>query len=45
MYEYREVEGDVEAFEAMCESMFDPDYSLNFAGVNGGEDPFESEVA
>lgn len=42
---FREIEGDIEAFEAFCESMFNPDYPLVFAGVNGGEDPAESEVA
>lgn len=42
---FREIEGEVEAFEAFCESMFNPDYPLAFAGVNGGADPFESEVA
>ena len=42
---YREVEGEAEAFEAVCESLFNPDYPLAFVGVNGGSDPFEGEVA
>ena len=42
---FRELDRIVDEFEFACESLVESDYPLVFAGVNGGEDPAESEVA